>query len=354
MTQEIQPATRHKVLLVDDDSALLDLYRELLEKLPANPEVLTANSGPRALAMLESDSFRLLVSDLMMPKMDGLQLLSIVRRKYPEMRTMAITSIAEEQFRSRVYALGVDMFWHKPAGDQETRLFLQCVESLLDRESEPGFRGVQSKSLVDIVQLECLSQSSSLLRITNGRFSGKIWIHEGEIIDAEAGELRGEEAFRKVLSWRAGTFETLAPDPTRPRSIFKSYNGLLLESAQAFDEALDPEAQPAAAPTPLSTLSQVEGLEFALGVKAGQPPVARGIENPDRMADWTRQTLANFRQLGETLNAGPMQQFEGLGPQRHVSLSCQGETDICLGWVPTATVSMIREQTNKVLALWAS
>ena len=33
---------------------------------------------------------------------------------------------------------------------------------------DSGFRGVQSKSLVDIIQLECMSQSSSVLRITNG------------------------------------------------------------------------------------------------------------------------------------------------------------------------------------------
>src|SRR4029077_9585870 len=85
MTQERQP-TRHKVLLVDDDPALLDLYRQLLAQLPSRPEILTATGGNRALAMLEADRFRLLICDLKMPKMDGLQVLSIVRRKYPELR----------------------------------------------------------------------------------------------------------------------------------------------------------------------------------------------------------------------------------------------------------------------------
>src|SRR5438034_5232352 len=159
------------------------------------------------MAMLESEPFRLLISDLKMPKMDGLQVLSIVRRKYPQLRTVVLTSVVDETFRSRVYALGVDLFWQKPTCEQEITMFLECLESLLGRETENGFRGVQSKSLVDIIQLECISQSSAVLRITNGPHTGKIWIHEGEVLDAEAGETSGEPAFQKILSWKGGNFE---------------------------------------------------------------------------------------------------------------------------------------------------
>src|SRR5438876_4271442 len=228
---------RHKILLLDDDPALLDMYQEVLGKLPSRPEVHTASSGARGMAMLEAQPFRLLICDLRMPKMDGLQVLSIVRRKYPQMRTVALTSVIEEQYRSRAYALGVDLFWHKPTNEQEIKMFLECIESLLGRERDSGFRGIQSKSLVDIIQLECISQSSSVLRITNGPLTGRIWIQDGEIIDSEAGELRAEAAFQKILSWRAGGFETFPAEPSRPRTIFKSYNGLLLETAQALDEA---------------------------------------------------------------------------------------------------------------------
>src|SRR5438105_7087772 len=169
--------TRPKLLLVDDDQDLLDLYQEILSQLPSQPEISTSVTGARAMAMLEVEPFTLIVCDLNMPKMDGLQVLSIVRRKYPELRTVVLTSVIDEQFRSRVYALGVDLFWQKPTSDAEIKMFLECLESLLGREAEQGFRGVQSKSLVDIIQLECISQSSSLLRITNGALTGKIWIN---------------------------------------------------------------------------------------------------------------------------------------------------------------------------------
>src|SRR4051812_37223100 len=123
--------TCQRVLLVDDDPDLLELYRDVLKQLPSKPEIRTATSGARALAMLESEPFRLLLCDLKMPKLDGLQVISVVRRKFPQLRTVALTSVMDEQFRSRAYAMGVDQFWQKPATEQEIKMFLECLESLL-------------------------------------------------------------------------------------------------------------------------------------------------------------------------------------------------------------------------------
>lgn len=356
--------TRHTILLIDDDPDLLDVYREVLGRLPSQPAIRTASSGARGIAMLETEPVSLLICDLKMPKMDGLQVLSIVRRKYPELRTVVLTGVADEQFRSRVYALGVDLFWQKPNSDEETKMFLDCLESLLGRESEPGFRGVQSKSLVDLVQLECISQSSSVLRITNGPLSGRIWINNGELIDAETDALRGEEAFQKILAWKAGNFESLPAEPGRPRTIFKSYNAVLLESAQALDESRQAEVAspglaggtPGAPVSRLGTLVQVEGIEFVLSAKAGDQGKfeSRGLEDPDHLAAWTHQSLECFRALGDRLQAGPLEQINGLGPQRHVALAQHGDTELCVGWRHSLSAEAVRDRMKKVLALWAS
>src|ERR1051325_9364105 len=146
---------RSKILLVDDDQDFLELYWEILKRLPSGPEVHTASTGARALALLESEPFTLLIVDLNMPKMDGLQVIAIARRKYPQLRIVVWTCIADEQFRARAYGMGVDQYWQKPATEKERQLFLESIESLLQNASQAGFRGVQSKSLVDIIQLEC-------------------------------------------------------------------------------------------------------------------------------------------------------------------------------------------------------
>jgi CheY-like chemotaxis protein len=355
-------ADRPKILLLDDDQDLLDLYKEILSQLPSRPEIFTSTTGPRALAMLDAEPFTVLVCDLNMPKMDGLQVLSIVRRKLPELRTVVLTSIVDEQFRSRVYGLGVDLYWQKPGTGEEIKQFLDCIESLLGREAQRGgFRGVQSKSLVDIIQLECLSQNSIVLKIINGPLFGRIWIQNGEVTDAATEELTGEEAFRRILSWRAGNFETLGPEPEHPRAIFNSYQGLLLETAQAHDEAQGRKDSNAAITgkkvnTPLAAIARYPGVEFVLVLKPGGDKKfeARGLDSPKPVADWSRQTLEQFRSLGERLHAGPLHELTGLGPQRHVALAPYENRDFCVGWQHDLSVPQMEDSMKKLFTLWAS
>src|SRR5688500_5277237 len=289
----------------------------LSQHLSCLPEVRTASSGSRALSLLESEGFTLLIVDLNMPKMDGLQVLSIARRKYPQLKVVVLTGIRDDQFRTRAYAMGVDQYWIKPESDQEMGLFMESIESLLSREAQGGFRGVQSKSLVDIIQLECLSQSSSVLKITNGLVEGKIWIQNGEVIDAEAAGITAEPAFQRILSWKTGSFEIFPADPLRARAIFTSYQGLLLNTAQAIHEAAAdiPVGLGEARVTErlnnqmlLTEVSQMHGVEFLLIM--GKDKKAEdywGLENPKPVASWVRQTVDSFRELGERLQVGELQ-----------------------------------------------
>src|SRR3954470_16992155 len=211
---------QHKILLLDDDQDVLDLYKEMLASLPSAPEVHTAASGARAIALLEGEPFTLLISDLTMPKMDGLQLLTIVRKRWPSLRTVVMSALNDEQFKDRAYAMGIDQFLEKPRTQQEINFFCDCIDGLLNKGDVAGsFRGVQSKSLMDIIQLECLSQSSSVLKIIAGPIEGRIWIENGDVIDAVAADASGEEAFKLIASWKGGNFEILPADPGRRRTI---------------------------------------------------------------------------------------------------------------------------------------
>src|SRR5271170_5984923 len=178
--------TQHKILILDDDADWLDLSREMLSELPSKPEVRTASNARRALALLDTEPFRLLICDLKMPRMDGLQVLAVVRRRFPELRTVVLSGLEDEEFRSRAYALGVDLFWLKTDMQRNSKMFAECLESLLGTSADGGFRGIQSKSLMDIIQMECLSRSSTILRISRGPLVAKLWIQDGELIDAEA------------------------------------------------------------------------------------------------------------------------------------------------------------------------
>jgi CheY-like chemotaxis protein len=367
----------HKILLLDDDQDILDLYKEMLASLPSQPEVHTANSGARAIALLEAETYSLLISDLKMPKMDGLQLLTIVRKRWPSLRTVVMSALNDEQFKDRAYAMGIDQFLEKPRTGKEINYFCDCIEGLLNKNDATGaFRGVQSKSLMDIIQLECLSQSSSVLKIIAGPVEGRIWIENGEVMDAVAGDAIGEEAFRMIAGWRGGHFEILAPDPGRKRTIHHSYHALLLETAQAIDEAqqhsaskhgqdmvsapapsgLPRENEPDSADTRLYDASRVPGVEFlvATDVKRNQRAASWGLENPDQFGDWVNSSVSALRDIGETCQWGELRSIEGKGLQGNVAVLVHKDTVIGAGWERSLAWSQVRDGMKKILTRWIS
>lgn len=362
-------AAKHKILLLDDDEQMLDLYQELLKQLPSKPEVHVSNSGARAIALLDSEPFTLLITDLRMPKMDGLQVLAIVRRKFPHLRIIVLTGVLDEEYRSRAYAQGVELFWQKPGSAEEVKLFQDCVESLLDREakSEGGFRGMQSKSLVDLIQLECLSRSSSVLHVSQGALHGKIWVQNGEITDAMTAQLTGEDAFKEILSWKSGNFEILPPDPDHPRTIHSDYQGLLLDSAQAMDEwrglqagepAPEGSADAAGSPlSPLTALTRFEGVEFVLTVPPGEnaAPDSWALANAPQLAAWAKSSFQRLAELGEKIDAGSLHQISGFGLQRHWSMARdQHKGLLCVGFRRSLPQDKVEQTFKQVFTKWVS
>jgi len=361
-------AAQNRILLLDDDEQMLELYQTLLEQLPSQPEVQVCNSGARAIAMLESEPFTLLITDLRMPKMDGLQVLAIVRRKFPRLRLVVLTGVVDEEYRSRAYAQGVEMFWQKPGTVEDIQLFQACIESMLDRPNQPqeGFRGVQSKSLVDLIQLECLSRSSSVLNITRGGLNGKIWIQNGDIIDAATAGMTGEAAFKEILSWKSGNFEILPADAARARAIHNSYQGLLLDSAQAMDESKGPSASagaeagsqtPGGAPAGLAALGRFEGVDFVLAMPRDdkKPADSWSLENAMDTANWARDAHRRLAQLGESLRAGEFAGAFGFGLQEHWALQAHERKGLlCAGFRPGLSAEQVEQTMKHVFDKWAS
>jgi CheY-like chemotaxis protein len=355
--------TQHKILVLDDDADWLALSREMFTQLPSKPEIRTVSTGARALALLETEPFRLLICDLKMPRMDGLQVLSIVRRRFPELRTIVLSGLEDEEFRSRAYALGVDLFWLKMDMQRNTKMFLDCLESLLGRDAEGGFRGIQSKSLMDIIQMECLSRSSTVLRITRGPLVAKLWIQDGELIDAEVEGARGEAAFQRILAWKSGTFENLPAEPGRERTIAKPVNALLLESAQAMDEKENPSTEPESVEEAghrktiwkLAMLTR-EGADFVIAVPPeGQgEPEALGTQSTEQLSAWTRSAAVIAKKLGEKIEAGPLSHVAGHNLEKQLLVLPRASKSFLVGWPPNAAAGQLLEQSKKLVASWDS
>jgi CheY-like chemotaxis protein len=352
----------HKILVLDDDADWLELCRDIFAQLPSKPDIRTAASSSRALGILDAEPFRLLICDLKMPRMDGLQVLSVVRRRFPELRTVVLSGLEDEEFRSRAYALGVDLFWLKTDMQRDSKMFMDCLESLLGRDADGGFRGVQSKGLMDIIQMEGLSRSSTVLRITRGPLVGKLWFQNGELFDAEAEGACGETAFRRILAWKSGTFENLPAEPDRERTITKPINALLLESAQVMDESnnLSSEVQSDDARHrktiwKLSLLAR-EGAEFVIDVPPegeGEPEVL-GTQSAEPMSRWTRRATETVRRLGDKIEAGPLSHVTGNNLEKQLMVLPHGNHSYLIGWPPDAATRPLLERSKKLVASWDS
>jgi hypothetical protein len=90
---------------------------------------------------------------------------------------------------------------------------------------------------VDLVQTCCLSHSTTHISLNFGKNKGSVFLLNGEIIDAAIEDLRGEEAFYKILQEDGGSFLTQSnPSFVPARTINRSWQHLLLDGMRLLDE----------------------------------------------------------------------------------------------------------------------
>jgi YesN/AraC family two-component response regulator len=102
------------ILLVDDDPALLQALPLTVSLRMSNVEVHTATSASEALTLLEEHEYDAIVSDIKMPGMDGLDLLAIASRQYPEVPVLLITGHGEHNLAMRALRGGAYDYILKP------------------------------------------------------------------------------------------------------------------------------------------------------------------------------------------------------------------------------------------------
>ena len=119
-----------KILLVDDDQLVLNGLRRAL--FSADCSVITANSGKEALEKLAYEECDLIISDMMMPQMDGSQLLEEVSQKYPWIIRASLSGYADPQMtvRGGFYAHQAFM---KPCDTSMLKAEIQRISNMLER-----------------------------------------------------------------------------------------------------------------------------------------------------------------------------------------------------------------------------
>jgi CheY-like chemotaxis protein len=100
-----------KVLLVDDESAIISVLMRKLED--GGFDVITANDGIEALAYLHRGEFDLLITDIIMPNLDGFSLIKRLREEKNPIPIIVATSLSQEEDRERALSLGANAYYKK-------------------------------------------------------------------------------------------------------------------------------------------------------------------------------------------------------------------------------------------------
>lgn len=118
----------NRILLVEDDERLQQLYQSVLER--AGFLVFAVANGTGALKQLESTQVDVIITDIMMPVMDGYELLETLRSSRVETPVLIITAKADFEDKKKGFQLGTDDYMTKPVDVNEMVL---RVEALLRR-----------------------------------------------------------------------------------------------------------------------------------------------------------------------------------------------------------------------------
>jgi CheY-like chemotaxis protein len=273
-----------RILIVDDDPWILRMVSTLLEK--RGYAILTASDGEEGLFRADQMRPDLIITDVMMPKMDGWAMVKALRSRpdFGITPVIFLTALGSEEDRIKGFRLGADDYLPKPFRfeELENRVGKAIDKGKAAREkahqvaaaTEPppipsskqppplpgsrrgstppfpsskpvGIHGTLEQlglsSLLVILEME---RKSGILRVEKPGATGRIFSREGRIIaaridstDVPAEHRKGAKAVYHMLTWTAGRFDFSVVDVDMEDEVQSTTTNLLMEGARLIDEA---------------------------------------------------------------------------------------------------------------------
>ena len=126
-----------KILVFDDEPSILLMIKKMLEK--EGHEVDLALNGKDGMELFEKNRPDLVITDIIMPQKEGLETIIELRKKYSELKIIAISGggrIGPEGYLPSAKYLGADMVFQKPLIQKD---FMEAVSALLNEPMSKSF-----------------------------------------------------------------------------------------------------------------------------------------------------------------------------------------------------------------------
>jgi len=220
------------VLLVDDEQVVLNSIKDGIETYLDDIKVLVALDGYQALQILHSSKVNLVVTDLNMPVMDGLEFLAAMSRSYPNIPFIVMTGYGTPDVEEEINRLGGLCFVKKPIN---LKNLADNVAESLESSSSGYIHGV---SLATFLQMAAYEQKTATLEIRSPGKVGHLHLQNGKLVDAETDDSKGKDAALQIMNWKEPQIyiSNICKRTKRDKYMESSVFSLVLDAARQRDE----------------------------------------------------------------------------------------------------------------------
>lgn len=126
---------RYKVLLVDDEEEVIQVILKKIDWIGLGFSVMgNAGDGVKALEMIEEEQPDVVISDIKMPYMDGLELSRRIKKEYPSIKIILLTGFDEFEYAKEAVHLEIEEYILKPIDSEEFSKVLTRIHNTIDEE----------------------------------------------------------------------------------------------------------------------------------------------------------------------------------------------------------------------------
>ncbi len=223
-----------RVLIADDDLKLQSFLRITLQKFNDKFKTLFAQNGEEAINILSQKHISLVVTDIVMPKVDGMALLSHINNKYPHIPCIVMTAHSTTGLEKKLPRDNLLRIFQKPFQLEE---MTQTIIQGLEQDIPSGtLKGISVGSFFQMIQLEaktCLVEVQS-----STKKKGVFYFKEGIPYDAFINGRKGEEAAFEIIVMENAEIRFLnLPARKIVRRINADLTGLIMEAMRRKDES---------------------------------------------------------------------------------------------------------------------
>jgi len=220
------------ILVVDDDPYICDFVRSGLGPYPEF-NVLTADNGQAAIEHLNSQEVSFVITELKLPLMNGLKLLSHMRKHFPEIPAIVLTGYGTAEIETKIKRLDKITYFEKPL---DVGILVDMISKALQAKAPGQISGISSAAFLQLMFAE---EKTCTLSVQSEGRTGKLYLQKGELIDAETADLKARNAATTIIAWDKPVINIESGCRKSEKSIPQSMMSILLDSARIKDDMIN-------------------------------------------------------------------------------------------------------------------